>query len=250
MNIIRKTILLMAVAAMFFAVPTASAHRPEEGNQEGVTQIPSATTSFAYYREFTLAESVHIYSFEAPAGQFFHAGINIPQLAGLEDYEVTLALLGPGLPMIEEGTLPISHTHDEAEEPHTHTSQTISLKTDVDLDFLNGLGGLVVESERGEDFFEPFTQTRYWGRQTLELDLPESGRYYLMVWSPDGRSGKYVLDTGREEVFGPGDLLRFPVWWVNTRLYFEQAPQLIGGVLIFAGFLLAGIVFVYRKRKS
>jgi len=249
MRFFRNTVISLVIAALFFAVPSASAHRPENGDPEGLTVIPDASTSFAYYREFTEAETMHIYSIEARAGQFFHAGINIPQLPGLENYGVALALFGPGLPEVDIEGSSIPNLHEEEKEPRAHTQQLISLDAEIGLDFLEGQGGLVVESQQGEDFFEPFTQTRYWGRQVLELDLPETGRYYLLVWSPDGSPGKYVLDTGKEEVFGAGDLLRFPVWWINTRLYFEQAPQLIAGSFAFLGFLITGIVLVIRKRN-
>jgi len=243
-NYIRHSLFLTILIGMFIFVPTASAHRPEEGTDEGLTVIPSPSVSYAYYREFDHQNFVHSYAFDGVAGQFFHAGINIPQIAGLEDYGVTLALVGPGLPAIDEGAFSTSHSHSSGEsEDHAH--EQIQLPAWLDL---NQLGGMVIPSQKGDDFFEPFTQTNYWGRQVLELDLPESGRYYLLVWSADKGPGKYVLDTGREEVFSPADLVRFPSWWLNTRLYFEQGPSLLGtaSVLFFG---IASVVF-YRSRKK
>lgn len=242
---IRISLLSFIFMATFFLVPKASAHRPEKGVESGLTMIPSPTVSYAYYQEFDGASDMHAYAFEAQAGQFFHAGINIPQLSGLEDYGVTLALFGPGLPLVDEGIFTGSHAHTDQERADSHMhAGTIDIPAWLDL---NEIGGIVVESQRSGDFFEPFTQTNYWGRQVLELNLPESGRYYLLVWNPEQEAGKYVLDTGREEVFGPADLLRFPVWWVNTRLYFEQGPALLGALsALFFG--IAGIV-IYRRRR-
>lgn len=242
---IRISLLALSLVATFFLVPNASAHRPEEGVDNGLTIIPSPTISYAYYQEFDGLSDFHAYTFEAQSGQFFHAGINIPQLDGLEDYGVSLALFGPGLPKVEADIFSESHAHTDQDgaDSHAHAA-TIDFPDWLDLD---SLGGIVVENQPGEDFFEPFTQTNYWGRQVLELNLPETGRYYLLVWNTEKEVGKYVLDTGREEVFGPADLLRFPVWWVNTRMYFEQGPALLGAAsVLFFG--IAGIV-IYRRRK-
>lgn len=249
MNFIKINLLLIGLFSIFFIVPAASAHRPEEGNEAGNTVIPDANTSFAYYRQIDSTSPIHFYSFEGQAGQFFHAGINIPQIQGLEDYQVSLALLGPGLPNLEVNEKDFEfNSHNEPdlpENPHGETFTDIPLPAELSE---HQLGGLIVEGKLGEDFFEPFTQTSYWGRQELDLDLPETGKYYLIVWNPEGKEGKYVLDTGTREVFGPTDLFRFPIWWLNTRLYFEQGPSLaLAGSFIFFG--MVGIV-IYRVRKK
>lgn len=244
---IRRFTFILGLLAMFFIVPVASAHRPEEGVDTGLTLIPDPNTSFAYYRQLDSAADVHTYTFEGQAGQFFHVGINIPQIRGLEDFHVTMALLGPGLPAQGSSEQKsASHSHsDSADEHHEHGESSISLPAGFDA---LGYNGIIVENQVGEDFFEPFTQTRYWGRQQIDLDLPESGTYTLVIWNPEGEFGKYVLDTGTEEVFGPADLLRFPIWWLNTRLYFEQGPSLAGvASLLFFG--IAGMV-IYRVRKK
>ena len=66
---------------------------------------------------------------------------------------------------------------------------------------------MIYPSSNGEDFFEPFTQAYYWGRQRVYINLSEPEKYYLVVWQPNGNNGKYVLDIGTEEVFGIGDIL-------------------------------------------
>ena len=104
---------------------------------------------------------------------------------------------------------------------------------------------MIFPSRVTEDFFEPFTQTNYWGRQEINLNLPSAGTYYLLVWQPDGKAGKYVLDTGRAEVFGPGDLFRFPIWWVRVHIFFGHGPWL---ALAAALILLAVGLLVIRKR--
>jgi hypothetical protein len=243
---IRTLILIALLAGAFVAVPDVHAHRPEPGSAAGIPLIPDPTTSYAYYRQLRAPDEIHVYQVEAKAGQFFHAGINVPQIEGLEDYGVTLALLGPGLPPLGEDQLPFHYAKaitDHDEPSHSDAPLPDALLADLQS---GASGGLVVESVASEEFHEPFTQTRYWGRQALDLDLPAGGTYYLLVWNPDGASGKYVLDTGTKEVFGPADLLRFPLWWLQTRIYFEQLPHIIGTLmLLFSGGL--GLI-VYRRR--
>jgi hypothetical protein len=115
-------------------------------------------------------------------------------------------------------------------------------------DHPEGLGGLVFLSQVSEDFYEPFTQTNYWGRQRVEMNLPESGTYYLLVWNPDGETGKYVMDVGREEVFGPADLFRFPIWWVRVHAFFGHTSYMISVGLLMVS-LLATIVLRRRMRR-
>ncbi len=227
--------------ALLVAAP-AAAHRPGEGLDEGVTPIEDPATSFAFYREFTPGSLFHVYSFEARAGQMFHAGVNIPQLTGLEGYGVTLALYGPGLPVLEKGQLDIPGGDER--------SQGVDQPLQALIPGGGELGGIIFPSEAGPDFFEPFTQTRYWGRQTLDVTLPASGTYYLVVWHPEGQSGKYVLATGTREVFAPLDFFRFPIWWIETRLYFEQGPQLAGAAAVVL-LLATGIgALRFRRRAS
>ncbi len=236
----RKTILLLTTLLLLATTRSALAHRPGQGNGGGITVIPDPSTSFAYYRELATDDVVHVYRFEAEAGQFLHAGINIPQLEGLEDYGVSLALLGPGMPALDPADLPYF-------DPRTRAGGPMILPAWAQDIGLAGLTGIVADDVQGEPFFEPFTQTNYWGRQTLELDLPASGSYVLLVWNPDHETGKYVMDTGTQEVFGPVDLLRFPGWWLDTRIYFEQGPALAA---IFAAFAAVGLLLIAAFRKN
>jgi hypothetical protein len=232
--------LVILTALLLIPLHGVSAHRPAWGEDEGVTEIPNLRTSFAFYRELepapegwspaafageefdaaAAAPFVHLYAFHAQAGQNLYGGINIPAISGMEDYHVSLALIGPGLPQYSGPHLPLTLPDDD-------------------------LGALVFESEISEDFYEPFTQTNYWGRQSIDMNLPATGEYYLVVWNPSGEAGKYVLDTGRAEEFSPGDIFRFPVWWVQVHLFFEHGPALVAGIGLIT--LLIGAV-LWKKR--
>jgi hypothetical protein len=212
---------LILLAAMLVFPTAAYAHRPVWGDDLGVTRIENLSTSFAFYREFT-SEKVHAYSFEGQAGQSLRAGIQIPAIKGLEEYSVSMAVLGPGFPEVDDTLLPTDHPED--------------------------LGAQIFPSETTSDFFEPFTQTNYWGRQRAEITLPADGSYYILIWNPEGKPGKYVMDSGRAEIFEPQDFFLFPIWWLRTRIYFGQGPYLalisLSIVAVIAG------LFIRRQRST
>jgi hypothetical protein len=210
-----------ALLALLLAFPSsASAHRPVWGEDQGITPIDSLSTSFAFYRELE-ADQIHVFSFEGKKGQTLHAGIQIPAIAGFENYAVSMAIFGPSFPKPKETQLPPNHPED--------------------------LGALIFPTQIGSDFFEPFTQTRYWGRQKADLILPADGEYYIVVWNPEGKPGKYVMDSGSAEVFSPRDLFLFPIWWMRVHIFFGHGAQLaLAGSGIIA--VIAGL-FIRRQRS-
>jgi hypothetical protein len=214
----RPFILAVIVLVSLFPLSSASAHQPVWGDED-VTAIDNLTTSFAFYRDLP-AGKIHLYTFEGRQGQNLHAGVNIPEVKGLEEFSVTMALLGPGLPEANHDLLPPGHPED--------------------------LGALIFPSEISTDFFEPFTQTRYWGRQNIDVPLPADGDYYLVIWQPESLAGKYVLDSGRAEVFGFGDIFLFPIWWVQAHFYFGHGAYISAG----AAFILGLIIFTFIKRRK
>ena len=222
MKTLQALIGIVLVTILFFAVPGASAHRPGWGNDSGATQIDNLSTSLAFYRELKAPAQVDVYTFQGQAGEHLHAGISIPAISRLESYGVNMALMGPGLPEADHEALPADHPE--------------------------GLGAIIIPNTPGKDFFEPFTLTSYWGRQRIEFNLPASGTYYLLVWNPSGATGKYVMDTGEAEVFSPGDLLRFPVWWVRVHAFFGQGMLMLASLLFFLGGI--GTIFVLARRRA
>jgi len=217
----RLVICTLCLAAILFAVPIpAQAHRPMWGDTLGPVEIEDITVSYAFYQQLK-ADEIDVFYFEGNQGQSFHAGIQIPDLARYKDYSVSLALFGPDLPQPDEAMLPPEHPED--------------------------LGALIALSEGSEDFFEPFTQTNFLGRQSLNTTLPADGQYYILVWHPSEESGKYVMDVGRKEVFSLIDLFIFPIWWLRVHWYFEHYIAIIT-IAILTALIIS--VFVFRRFRS
>ena len=212
--------LLVFMFSTFIPAASVSAHQPIWGDEGGIIRVPNLVTSYAYYRDLP-ADEVHVYTFEGKKGREFRAGMQIPALKGLKDYAVAMGIMGPGLPEANHDRLPPEHPEE--------------------------LGALVIQSWKSEDFFEPFTQTLYWGRQSVELNLPADGTYYILVWQPEGVAGKYVMDTGYTEDFGVEAIFLMPVWWVRVHLFFGHGAYLLAGAAVIS---IAGGFFILRRRRK
>lgn len=234
----RKFFILSIIFSQLLFVSTASAHRPDNSTNLEITEIQDSQTSFAFYRELTQENAIQVYQLSMQAGEFFHAGINIPQLIGLDDFGVNLALIGPGLPNSNLQT-------DLAAQGLDTNNPTLK-------NILNqNTNGMIAESQVSADFYEPFTQTEYWGRQVLELDAPATGTYYLVTWHPEGQTGKYVLDTGTKEIFGFADLFLFPQWWWDAQVYFERGEQVTNALILFGiGLGLGSLMTWWLQRRK
>ena len=215
--------LSLSLLLILLAVATpVHAHRPMWGDSLGPVEIEDVSVSYAFYQKLN-ADEIDVFYFEGRKGENLHAGIQIPDIAAYQNYSVNIALFGPGLPMPEDETqLPPEHPED--------------------------LGGLTLTSQVTENYFEPFTQTNYLGRQALDMTLPADGQYYIIVWHPQGEAGKYVMDIGRKEQFGILDMFAFPIWWIRVHWYFEH--YLLVGILAAALLTVLSWILYSQVRRS
>ena len=174
----------LAVLLLLAAAVSAFAHRPyfeEDDIRAGKPWvIDNPTISTVIYATLQNPCDVDYYAFDGRAGQSILLELTIPQISGQEDFAPNLALMGPGLPATK---LPARVARPA--------------KT----------GGLLLPPPPGpaETFFEPFSRTSYWERQSQRVTLPQDGRYVVAVWHPDRQLGRYGFVIGDREVPG-GDL--------------------------------------------
>lgn len=220
------------------ATPTRPSHKPlfksgDISTPGRALTIPDPAVSWAVYASLDHVGEVDYYTFQAKASFPLYAQITIPAINGLQQYGPTLALIGPGLPAPTGAT------------PFTPPSG----------------GGVYIQPTANlgtaDAFYEPFTQTNYWNRQTLQHSLPASGTYYLAVYtgaSAGVKIGKYVLAVGQREEFGFSDLLAFPGEYIHVRQFAEVGfPAWFWVALVVLLALVALIVWriaVRRRRRS
>ncbi|MFN8499467.1 MAG: hypothetical protein U0641_16580 [Anaerolineae bacterium] len=190
---------VFAVGLTLVATRPASAHQPffEDtpfgADNPFVVRDPSVST--AVYATLDRPTDTDYYVFEGAAGDSILLEMTIPQIVGQDDFAPTLALIGPGLPAAE---LPSGIAQPDA-----------------------AAGAVILPPPTGapRPFFEPFSRTSYWRRQTERVVLPASGRYTVAVWDPAGQVGRYVFVIGDREI--PGGDLAFPL---KMRRYWTPLP--------------------------
>ncbi len=175
----------LALIAIVLAVTPASAHRPYFEEQDIGSSAPwivkDPTISTVVYATLESAADVDYFAFDGRQGDRILLEITIPQIEGQESFAPSLALLGPGL---GSAALPA-----QVERP------------------AGASGALLIEPPAGPatSFFEPFSRTSYWERQSQRVTLPADGRYVVAVWHPAGEMGRYGFVIGDKERPG-GDL--------------------------------------------
>lgn len=175
----------LAVALLALAAAPALAHRPyfEEGDIRAGAPwtIDDPTISTVVYATLDSASDVDYYAFDGKQGQRILLEMTIPQIEGQDSFAPTIALLGPGL---AQAALPAP-----VERP------------------AGASGALLLPPPAGaaSTFYEPFSRTSYWERQSQRVTLPADGRYVAAVWHPAGETGRYGFVIGDKERPG-GDL--------------------------------------------
>jgi hypothetical protein len=195
----RRTTLkafMLAVAALLVLGVPVNAHQPffEEKDIQASApwRIQDPTVSTVVYATLDSPGDVDYFAFSGQAGDRILLEITIPQIDGQNDFAPAMALMGPGL---DNASLPA-----RVERP------------------AGGGGAVMFAPPPGpaETFFEPFSRTSYWERQSTRVALPEGGDYVVAIWHPDGEVGRYGFVIGDKERLG-GDLLglatKFPSYW-------------------------------------
>jgi hypothetical protein len=186
----------MACLAFFIAVPTAAAHRPffsapEHGAPETAFPVSEPEVSQVLYHEASCAVPRVWLAMDLVAGQEVFVQLGVPVLERLADYRPVLALVGPGL----RGELPFAAP---------------------------AKGGMEIAPLSGpREFLEVFTGTSSWILVERTIQVPATGRYYLVAWHPEQRPGKLWVAVGTEERFSMEELLGFAAVRRRVRAFHE-----------------------------
>lgn len=222
--LLRALVLLLApLPLLLLPLSGARAHQPffeeQDLERDSPWHVGDPRVSTVVYASLEPAGDIDFYRLRGEAGQEVLLEVVIPQIPGQEDFAPALALLGPGLPPLE---LPDSLR-------------------------LPAEGGLAIPPPDGppQPFFEPFSRTSYWERQSRRVTLPAEGTYEIVVWHPDRVSGRYALVVGDREVPGgdPDFAAKLRRYWVPVGSA-PAAPGLVEVALWAIGaYLLGGVPF-------
>ena len=200
----------IALLLTFYSAQMARAHQPffeeDDTNQETPMVVRDPTISTAVYATLETNEDVDYFTFSAAKGSRILVAITIPQIEGQQEFAPTLAVVGPGLP---EGLLPARIRSED----------------------YSGFGAITIAPVSPRDFFEPYSRTSYWSRQSEYVEIPRDDNYIVVVWHDSkDRTGRYVLVIGEREVRGgdPEFASKIDEYWtpVTTNLHTEEKLSL------------------------
>jgi len=196
-------IITLILVFIFFISITIGAHKPVNVNYPATKRSPilieDHQISWAAYTELENKKEVDYFRFEVKKGEEIYANLLIPAVDRLTDFNPTIALIGVGL-------------------PKEYEIKNVKL----DLDENEGVIIKRYKAQTHETFFEPFTQTKYYVKQTLTKKAPTSGIYYLAVFDENNKVGKYVFAIGRKEKWKATEIIKLPKTWWDTRIFMEK----------------------------
>lgn len=213
----RVSVILLLTSVI---MPLAWAHRYIENDgshRNAATALPIGDIGLSQVVYHVAKEnSLQLWlSFEVEAGVEAKIQLGVPYIERYKGYRPAFALLGPGLPAIEEG---------------------------VPFEIPDGYGGIVYTTDEIEDpevFNEEFTGTKSWVFDMQTIVLPQRGLYYIVGFVPSGQPGKYWIAPGTRESFGIADILSLPYVVYKVRTFHEIFPW--GGIL---GWGFIGLILI------
>jgi hypothetical protein len=234
---------LIAGLAMLLAPGTSEAGKPVYKNASEETSdlnhakvVDDSAVVYNYYAELAPGKQ-DIYQVYAGQGEAINPRLWVPRSDDLKDFTPSLAIIGPGITSSvtadQLAALPV--------KPPTTTGVLIAT--------FGGTGGGGTGAGRKE-VSDPILMATYWEDQHLDLAYPQDGPFYLVVWDPNKRGGKYVLTIGGQEDFGLFDLIKYPYTWAKLELWHGNWLAVLIATIV----LVALVYFVVRglrkRRKS
>jgi hypothetical protein len=140
-------------------------------------KIPDASISWALYAKLP-SKSIEWYSFELKAGQTLYVSMTVPQIAGLENFAPSFAIIGQGV-------------NASKLDPMPSGMESVPVPPNM--------GALVVPPTAAK--LEVHGGHGYWIRQNTTIKAPFDGKYFVAVFHTASKAGKYVLAPGQREVF-------------------------------------------------
>lgn len=178
----------VAVLAVSFTA-TALAHVPyierTDYSPQAPARIADVRQSLAFYGFLSSGADVDVMTFRTTGPTRLKIEFLVPACTAYASFYPRFAIVGPGLPAAP-GNFPI------AVPP--------------------GFGAVVIDNPvvagPRPTMYEPFGGKSYFECPGVDATLPWAGSWQIVVWSPQGFAGDYVLAPGYVERFEGVDLLR------------------------------------------
>jgi hypothetical protein len=210
--------------------------------------IPNHTVSWAVYQNLDDENDIdaRFYKFNNyQTNSSFYAQIVIPKIDQFVNFTPSLVLLEP--------------KPDVVIDKDNNSTFPFGVPTNYQIMTNQNYNGILPSST----IYEPFTQTSYWERQEINVNLTKLGTYYIVVYNNysdnnihnqnnQPQFGKYSLAVGNVEDFSILDFfILIPYSWINVKLFFGDYLSLTLGVIIFIIIVvMLPIVLILRKKRK
>jgi hypothetical protein len=232
-NILKKlkfvisTILLVFILVLL-PISTIFAHSPvfakENHDPSHAYQINDFTKSWVIYATLDHPDKGDYYKFSASKGDRIYISLMTSQDPEESGFLPSFALLVPN-----------SGSKDELP---------------VHIDIPPGLGAIVIDSKNpAKAEYEPFTPGWLYDLSSLDIDAPEDGVYYIVVFDQSQKTGNYSLAVGFIESFTFREWIMIPFSVHNTYAW-EGQDLFITYLPIILTVVIGSILLFVRKGKG
>ncbi len=218
--------LLLLFIILLLLVNGASAHAPLSGEADNESLdkalvLTDPLKSWVIYKELHTAGEANYYTFELQKNAHLTANLLIP-VSEKNTFLPGLIIMGPGVP--NNGTAPSY------------------------VQIPNGTHVMVIEGKMPDKAsYEPFTPAASYFLVDIEMNVTETGTYYLAVYDSSS-GGKYSLAIGYKEEFTVSEWLLIPFNLMSIHLWEGQNIVFLFAPLILT--ILIGIILIVWKRKK
>jgi hypothetical protein len=160
----------------------------------------SVENSKAIYAWFETGIDVDVYAFQVTKPAHVYAQALVIACPALEGLLPWFAVVGPGLPALDE---------------------------ELPFKLPDGYGAIVVKNktpgEPRDTFYEPFSAKTYYDGPEFNQEVTTPGTWYIYYWDPQQLGGDYVAVIGTNESFSLLNIVRSlintPKIWFNLELH-------------------------------
>ncbi len=221
MHVVRSLAAMLPLM-MLLASGASLGHSPVEpadgGSLETATHVDEPAKSWAIYGHLDGAGDTWYFEMDLEAGDRLYLSL----LSTEEDFVPDLVVMGPGW------------------EPQANTS--------LHVDVPDGYGWVMVEGQRAEAEFEPFTPGSYYHVAEFDEEVPEAGTYYAAVHVEVGE-GPFSLAVGYVESFTVGEWLSLPVSLIGVYRWEGQGWGTIMGPAVVV--IVVGLaIILWNARRA
>lgn len=205
---------------------TVAAHAPISGEVDNESLdkalvISDPLKSWVIYKELHTAGEANYYTFNLSKGDHLTANLLIP-ISEKGAFLPNLAIVGPGVP--DQGKLPAY----------------VQVPNGTHVKVVNG----TLPAKPG---YEPFTPASSYMVADVEMNVTESGTYYVIIYDAQG-GGHYSLAIGYKEEFTVSEWLLIPFNVLSIHLWEGQNPAFLFAPLALT--IIIGVALIVWKRPQ